>query len=475
MKKQLKAILFVLLMTNAIAGMLWASQVPSNNSLEADSSQSLRISTVSTLIDEMQANEYFTGEQSRAWVSRLTNDTFVVVWKSAAQDGDQYGIFATVFNATTGANLTPEFQVNANPSGTQVEPQVCGISNTTFVVAWTDSDGGSYSVFARVFDDTGTAITGDIQINNYTTNYQINPSIARLTDSTFVIAWQSKGQDGSDYGIYATVFSAATGANLTPEVQLNTHTQYDQRDPSVFALSGDTFAVAWHSQLQDGSSWSIYGSVFNATNCQNLTNEFRVNTFNAGAQDYPSLTALTTTSFAVAWRSENQDGDGNGIFATVIDATTGDNLIAELRVNTNITNHQEWPEVSRLTENSFGVVWQSLEQDGSNAGIFAAVIDASTGDVLLEDFQVNTYWTNHQQYPSITTLIDNTFVVAWQSNGPDGDYYGVFFSKFEFTPPSGNGNGIPGYQFSYLICSLTLVTTIFIIFLKKRNPSILKN
>ena len=100
---------------------------------------------------------------------------------------------------------------------------------------------------------TFTRSLDEFLVNNYTINNQQNPSICNLTSDTFAVAWASGGQDPGDginvYGVYASVFDATTGKNITNEFRVNQETSYDQQNPSISALSNDTFAVAWQSNL----------------------------------------------------------------------------------------------------------------------------------------------------------------------------------------------------------------------------------
>lgn len=42
--------------------------------------------------------------------------------------------------------------------------------------------------------------------------------------------------------------------------------------------------------------------------------EFRINSYTASAQSYPSVATLTDGGFVVTWQSNGQDGSGYGIY-----------------------------------------------------------------------------------------------------------------------------------------------------------------
>ncbi len=65
----------------------------------------------------------------------------------------------------------------------------------------------------------------------------------------FVVAWQSRYQDGSNLGVFARAFHA-DGSPRGPELLVPTHTELDQNDATIASDGAARFVVAW----DDGSS-----------------------------------------------------------------------------------------------------------------------------------------------------------------------------------------------------------------------------
>ncbi len=124
-----------------------------------------------------------------------------------------------------------------------------------------------------------------------------------------------------------SVFNATTGENVTAEFHVNQETTDDQRSPSISALSNETFTVAWENNLQDGSLDGVYARVFNATTGESLNAEFRINQETTNVQEKPSICALSSDRFAIAWESDGQDGDSDGVYATVFGPPSSSPLI----------------------------------------------------------------------------------------------------------------------------------------------------
>jgi len=284
---------------------------------------------------EERANTHKAYDQHRPSVCCFPNDSgFVVVWESNMQDEDAAGIFAKVFDAE-GRNITGDIQVNTYTSGNQEFPDVCCLPDGSgFVVVWHSygQDGSDAGVYAKIFNLTGGNLTGDIQVNTYTSNDQAYPSVSCFPNGDFVVAWQSYGQESADsYGVYAKIFDSS-GNNKTGEIHVNTYTDYDQKFPSVSCFpDGSGFVVAWDSYSQDGVDTGVYVKIFDSSG-NNKTGEIQVNTYIMNYQDRASVCCLPGGGFMVAWESNGQDTSGYGVYAKMFDSA-GHEETGDMRVN----------------------------------------------------------------------------------------------------------------------------------------------
>ena len=89
---------------------------------------------------------------------------------------------------------------------------------------------------------------GERQVNNYTTNAQDDPAIARLADGGWVITWTSHDQDGSQDGVYARAYGP-DGAPRGAEFRVNDATAGYQDMPEVAGLSDGGFVIVWREGL----------------------------------------------------------------------------------------------------------------------------------------------------------------------------------------------------------------------------------
>jgi hypothetical protein len=317
-----------------------------------------------------------------------------------------------------------EFHVNTYTSSYQSRQAVGMDGDGDFVVAWMSDgqDGDSGGIFAQRFDSSGSAVGAEFQVNALTTKGQSWPVVGMDGDGDFVVVWESYGQDGDSWGIFAQRYDSS-GSAVGAEFLVNTDTTSSQASAAV-GMDGDgDFVVVWRSWRQGGPQYGILAQRYDSSGSA-VGAEFLVNTYTTSSQIRPDVGMDGDGDFVVAWESYGQDGDGWGIFAQRYDSS-GAALGAEFQVNTYETDMQSQPAVGMDGDGDFVVVWESYGQDGSDYGIFAQSFDSS-GSAVSSEFQVNTYTTHWQGTPAVGMDGDGEFVVVWTSSGQDGSSYGIF-------------------------------------------------
>jgi hypothetical protein len=317
---------------------------------------------------EFQVNISNQQGQRNARIGMDVDGDFVVVWASQGQDGANYGIFARRF-AATGAGLGSEFQVNTYTGGSEFSPAFAMENNGDFVVAWHGNghDASGNGIFARRFNAAGVGLANEFQVNVLTANSQEDPAVGMDGDGDFVIAWESYLQDGSARGIFARRFNGA-GAAVGGEFQVNSYTPGNQQSPAV-AVEGDgDFAVAWESVGQDGSGFGVFARRFDAAG-ERIGAELQVSTYTTSDQSDAAIGVFGNDQLIVAWASAGQDGSLDGVFARRLAADAV--VDPEFRVNTFVTNSQGAPGLGTRGGSDLVVAWDSDAQDGSARGVFA--------------------------------------------------------------------------------------------------------
>jgi hypothetical protein len=147
------------------------------------------------------------------------------------------------------------------------------------------------------------------------------------------------------------------------------------------------------------------------------------------------VAALPGDGFVVAWQSLDQDASETwGIYAQRYDGA-GKRVGPELLVNRYTTGDQTNPSIASLPDGSFVIAWQSEDQgDDASLGIYAQRYDSS-GHRASSEIHVNTNHTDDiQSGPSVAVLNDGGFVITWQSYGAEpapGSSAGVYGQRYD--------------------------------------------
>ena len=377
---------------------------------------------------EFPINSYTPSVQMAPSITSLSDGKLCICWNSYLQDGSKYGIYGQLYTETV-EKLGDEFQVNIYTTENQINPNVIGLSNGTFFVCWVSFCGDPFymDIFGQLFNSSCERIGQEFRVNTYTKEDQLDPCVSGLDDGNFIVCWTNIGS-GAD--IYGQVFDA-TCSRIGQEFQVNTYTDNEQYGPRISALSNDKFIICWSSDQQDGSKFGIYGQIFNGAG-DKQSQEFQVNTYTIDHQWGPSIATFVDGKFIICWSSNGQDGSGFGVYGQLFNAE-GDRIGQEFQVNTYTENDQEYPCITCFDDGKFIVCWSSNGQDGSGYGIYGQLFNAE-GDRIGQEFQMNTYTENDQYDPSIICLVEEKLVVCWVSYGQDGDKNGIF-GKYYLADP----------------------------------------
>lgn len=379
---------------------------------------------------EFQVNAFTLEDQGDAALAADSSGRALVVWASALQDESGSAVVARRIQLS-GAPAGEEILVNQYTTGNQWNPAVSTDGQGSFVVVW-ESDGqdGSWSgVLARRFEADGTPASGEIQVNTQTAGDQSQPAIAMTGSGEFLIVWtHDTGGPVAGTDVMARRFDA-TGSPFGGEFRINDYTTGPQWRPKVTASDGSGFVVVWESDGQDGAASGVFGRRFDSKG-NPLGGDFRVNSYTTGLQEYPDVTSTQGGGFVIVWSSMDQEFPGEGgdeVYLQRYDSS-GDPLGPELRVNSETEDHQSYAVVSSDPTGAFVVAWRSRQQDGSGDGVFGQHFD-SNGNPSAPEFQINAYTTFSQSAPAVAALASGEFVVGWQSDGQEGPGYtelGVF-------------------------------------------------
>lgn len=365
---------------------------------------------------EILVNSTTANDQRFPKVAIDNGGQFTVVWQSFNQDGAGWGIISRSVDAT-GVAMDTDAIVNTTTAGQQRFADIAMDDSGNYVVVWESE----FDVYLQRYASGGTVQGVETLVNTTTASSQNHPSVAMDTDGDFIVVWQSLGQDGSDYGIYAQRYNAG-GTAQGIETLINATTANNQLSPVVAMDDTGAFAVAWVSNMQDGSQEGIYTRRFDATGAA-LGGELLVNTTTAGAQDNPSIAMASEGAFAVAWNSAAQDGSRTGVYQQGFDAN-GAKAGTETIVNTSTNLFQQFPAIGLKDKTTATIVWQDGERnvaattDGDDYGVFQQRYDATELPVELLYFEAaKDEYTALLNWETAIEINNDYFDVEWSEDG----------------------------------------------------------
>jgi len=320
---------------------------------------------------EFLVSSYTAGYPSLPAVASSANGSFVVVWHSYGPDGSASGVFGHRFDAF-GAPAGGEFAVNTYTTGSQSQPAVSSDASGNFVVVWHSAgqDGNGYGVFGRRFDASGAALGGEFLVNSYTMGYigsQFTPAVDSDASGNFVVVWVNR------YSFFGPVSNRISGQRFDSagipqgtEFMVDMSTGGGKGGPHVARDGAGNFLVVW--TISSGfpiPTGRVLGRFFDA-NATPLGPEFMVNSFTAASQGGASVDADLNGNFVVVWQSRGQEGPSfeTGVFGQRFDAS-GAPVDSEFIVNSYTTGNQSRPAVVSSPDENFLVVWQS-DQGGDD-------------------------------------------------------------------------------------------------------------
>ncbi len=424
---------------------------------------------------------------------------FVVTWQSVHLDGFSWGIYAHEYYAD-GSTVTgrEEFRVNNHVMGPQTHAAVAVRPDGDALVAWVGNDVNHVpAVHAKAFELGGLEVppgdVPDLVLANFVALEDTPPDAAMDASGNSVVVWQSYGEDGDGFGVYALKLDIdgeplidpflvnvgqelgnqsdpAVAANadgefvvvwhaddliaaghdvygqryddsgnpVGPRILVNETTEGDQSQPAVAMADDGSFVVTW--QGPDDSGLGAYGRRYDA-NGEALGGEFQLNQQTALDQFSTTVAMNATGQFVAAWVSDHpsltdpENDPEKSVFVQWYDES-GNSVGEEVIAHEFVKDAQEHPDVGIDAEGRFVVTWQSINQEGmmgASWGVYGRQFDTNKQPLSPTEFHVNEMTTGPQRYSTVGVDADGNFVIAWQSNSHEqsGNSWELFLRQYD--------------------------------------------
>lgn len=215
--------------------------------------------------NEFQVNEIL-GDEDAVTPDVACNEfgQFVITWTvDDPDDNDSHAateIYARLYDQF-GSAVSQQFRVNTTSIVSKVGSHVSVDPDGDFVVTWSSYDIAPWTpememeVYFQRFDFEGNPLGSQTLVNNEVYEVQEVNDIAIDEDGDFVITWNSWGDDGDRFGIFAREFDSE-GIARAGSFQVNTFTEHNQLNSVVAMDASGNFVIAWESRNQEGLGYA---------------------------------------------------------------------------------------------------------------------------------------------------------------------------------------------------------------------------
>ena len=138
-------------------------------------------------------------------------------------------------------------------------------------------------------------------------------------------------------------------------------------------------------------------------------------------------TSLSQSGYSITvWSVQSKDDTNFGIMGQIYDGK-GNSYGGKFKISTTVEYLLNYPSVAMQNDGYSLVVWQSQGQDGDGFGIYGQFL--SMNQKIGTEFAINKRTQGNQMFPTVTAA-DLYYIVTWQ--GPDSDGNGIYAKVYNY-------------------------------------------
>lgn len=314
--------------------------------------------------------------------------------------------------SNTPADNAGDRLVNTLTTGHQTETTIAALEGGGYVVIFQEYSGRD--IKARIYDENGVPAGDVFLVNTFQTGTQNDATVASLKDGGFIVTYSSAGFDAGRTAVAAQRFDALGNKVGDEFVAGDSGLTSSRGSPTVSGLEDGGFVIGY---VDDVGHNYVATQRYNADGTKNGSTLFHSVNYSYGE---PAITGLKGGGYVVTEQGYYDAGEtGYGIIGYVVDAA-GNQIKGPFAFGSTAGFSEGNSAVAALEDGGFVAVWESNGQDGDSYGIIARLFSAD-GTPRGNDFVVNTVTADSQYRPSVAGLPGGGFIVDWTSQGQDGD------------------------------------------------------
>ncbi|CAK65174.1 unnamed protein product (macronuclear) [Paramecium tetraurelia] len=349
-------------------------------------------------------------------VASFSDGSFVVVWQAENQDGDGYGVYAQKFNSLI-ERIGDEIRVNEVVLNEQYYPDITILDNSNVIIVWADGQIESEAtLYYQRFDKNLVRIGGPVILDKikvqYIQQYDTPFVVQALPQNKFAVCWVNFADWNSNF--YVTLIDS-NGVSLNSYVW----NRPDQVREIAIASNGLNFIVL------------IKQTCHLISNIFNLEGQFQYEKYIDFANSCNGASGITANSrgeYIVSFIEA--DYVRVSIYDTQFNQYGRSSKIEDSAIDTIADN----PDVIALDGDKIAVVWQNtdrLDPIFKSRKLKMVILDYAL--VALTSVQEVNLITTFAQLPQLSRLNNNQYVVVWQAKNqkPNVDSeYGIYLMRY---------------------------------------------
>ncbi|MDB5526491.1 MAG: cadherin domain protein [Rhizobium sp.] len=348
-------------------------------------------------------------------VATLADGRFVAVYANSGVDS---GSIRYVIHNPDGTVAKAETVVNPKDEGfiDTGNIDVAALDGGGFAIVWASRESADRDIYHRVFDSSGTAVTGQMHTNADATDGLANrPDIVTDGNGGFYVVWDDSGYDrdpGPQQNFTNSVRMNQFGADgkpLTASTRISDDWGADSNASIAITRDGERINVVWDDDLGQSEDTNntdgIYGTEYAGIGSYRVDggeySEFHTD---------PDVAYSTGNNFMAVW-SEFISPGAYTIHGAV-------NAGVEFQINSSQhTLSETRPQVVGLQSGNFLVVWND-GGFGGNDDVLGQLFSAS-GERIDNEFQVSDRQSSYISRIEASEMLDGRVVVTWDAmDGP---------------------------------------------------------
>lgn len=327
------------------------------------------------------------------------------------------------------------FQISNSTIDKNYNPSIAYLTNESYVITWTGIDSNTNSVFAREINQGLLHDIYQVNIKTYDGDDGIyggySAKVGRYQENKYIITWSQQNNDHNDYDVSIRLF--ANGQPIT-ELDVAKPTSSHIDDHSDFARIDTHYAVIFCTASKDNKS--VLNSKLVSIDLSQSTNQLKEDKnidFDLGHSDsqyHPKASHWNSNNAIVSWQSDVHDNPNDSIKAQIF---KDDGHGVEKSFTVSDPNYHSYDQsIATNSLNEVLISWTSDVQGKKQVYAQGYVKSYKQNYYTLlpkgDNFLI-THNSGDNEYDSIVlALPDNSFLVAWESD-VSGDS-GIYLQRF---------------------------------------------